>query len=60
MQIIDDKVIFSLKNWKELKKDPYFKEVLELLEDREELLESIETESEFFPIEEVDREIRAN
>jgi hypothetical protein len=37
LQIKKDKVIISRKKWDELKKNDYYKEIIEVLEDSEEL-----------------------
>jgi len=37
LQIKKDKVIISRKKWDELKKDAYYKELIEVLEDSDEL-----------------------
>ncbi|OGU39331.1 MAG: hypothetical protein A2X61_00465 [Ignavibacteria bacterium GWB2_35_12] len=47
MTITKDKVTFSRKHWEELRTDEYFREVIEVIEDREQLLKAIE-ETEYF------------
>lgn len=46
IEIDNDKVTFSRKTWESLKNDNYFRELIEVIEDREELEKAIEeTES---------------
>lgn len=59
MEIIDDKVIFPLSVWNDLKKDDYFKELVEALEDRDRLLELEKNETEFLNFDGIDSQINS-
>lgn len=59
MEIIDDKVIFPLSVWNDLKKDDYFKELVEALEDRDRLIELENNEIELFDFDEIDAQIKS-
>jgi len=47
LELSEDKVIFSRETWEDLKQDNYFRELIEVIEDREELLKAIK-ETEYF------------
>ena len=42
IEITDDKVIFSKETWEDLKADDYYKQIIEAIEDREDLLNGIQ------------------
>jgi len=47
LEVAEDKVIFSRETWEELKSDDYFRELIDVIEDRETLLKA-KKETEFF------------
>lgn len=54
LKVKNDNVLIPLALWEELKNDFYFQELIEVLEDRQELLESKKEASEFFDFDEYD------
>jgi len=59
IEIDDDKVIFSRKTWEDLKSDNYYREVIEAIEDREDLLKAIEETEYVVDFKEYDKKRRA-
>jgi uncharacterized protein (DUF1919 family) len=59
IQTTKNKVIFSRKTWNELKADDYYKELIEAIEDREDLLKSIEETEYVVDFKEYDKKRRA-
>ncbi len=47
LEVAEDKVTFSRDTWEELKSDDYFRELIDVIEDRESLLKA-KKETEFF------------
>jgi hypothetical protein len=47
IEIDDEKVVFSRKTWEELRNDNYFRELIEVIEDREEYNKAL-AETEYF------------
>ena len=47
LEVAEDKVTFSRDTWEELKSDDYFRELIDVIEDRESLLKA-KNETEFF------------
>jgi hypothetical protein len=54
LKIKNDNVLIPLVLWNDLKKDMYFNELIEALEDRQELIEAKEEATEFFDFKEYD------
>jgi predicted DNA-binding protein len=60
MEITEDKVIISRKIWEELKTDEYFREIIEIIEDSEDLKLAEEHAVDFIDYDEYKRERVAN
>ncbi len=54
----DKEVIISRETWEEYRKDDYFREVLDILEDSVELEKAIENSKEMIDFKEFDRQRR--
>jgi len=54
LKIKNNNVLIPLALWNELKKDLYFSELIEALEDRQDLLEAKKEVTEFFDFREYD------
>jgi len=55
LKIKNNNILIPLPVWEELKKNLYFNELIEALEDRQELLEAKESATEFFDFREYDK-----
>ena len=52
LEIAENKVTFSRETWEELKNDNYFRELIEVIEDREALLKAKQETHSFIDLEE--------
>jgi hypothetical protein len=59
LEITKEKVIFSRKTWEDLKSDDYYREVIEAIEDREDLLKAIQETEYITDFKEYDKQRRA-
>ncbi|MDQ1265293.1 MAG: hypothetical protein QG635_443 [Bacteroidota bacterium] len=59
IQTTKNRVIFSRKTWDYLKADDYYKEIIEAIEDREELLKSIDETEYIVDFREYDKNRKA-
>jgi hypothetical protein len=52
IEVLDDKVTFSRDTWEELKNDDYFRELIEVIEEREALAIAKENTNSFVDLDE--------
>ncbi|MFC2130815.1 hypothetical protein ACFLSQ_05225 [Bacteroidota bacterium] len=52
IEVSEDKVIFSRETWEELKSDDYFRELIEVIEEREALSKAKEETVSFIDLDE--------
>jgi predicted ribosome quality control (RQC) complex YloA/Tae2 family protein len=59
IDIAEETVTFSRETWEKLKADDYYKEVIQAIEDREDLLKAIEETEQILDFKEYDKNRRA-
>jgi len=59
IKIDDENVVIPRKTWEKYKEDDYFRELIEIMQDTEEIIHEIETSTEFYDLRDYDRKRRS-
>jgi hypothetical protein len=59
IKIDDENVVIPRKTWEKYKEDDYFRELIEIMQDTEEIIYEIETSNEFYDLRDYDRKRRS-
>ena len=58
IKIDDENVVIPRKTWEKYKEDDYFKELIEVMQDTEDIIEEIKNTTEVFDLRDYDRQRR--
>lgn len=59
IKIDDENVVIPRETWEKYKEDDYFRELIEIMQDTEEIIYEIETSKDFYDLRDYDRKRRS-